>query len=333
VWRELRYLRHNPPAYANPRGGGARKTTFQAALEQCEQFIKAAEGSAYTTRPVQLYYALSQGSRAVISASPRIANSDWPVYGHGLSVETNAPSLPDVIVSADIPGGLFQAMATVLDFQALVPGEKVRLGDIWPLVPESMTSPLDRKETLSAILLDPGIWPQHGGPFWGAALHWIRPSVRDLYEEDLAGLAQHLRQYPALAGISTTAALRPAWRGEDPIAQSLDFHLDLAGDDLPELLKPQSRLAAKYGSPTGDLYRVLTPPIGKMTGPLHPVLAWWAVLQALSSLARYEPAAWEKMIDVDSSAYATAVEHLLDDAIERIPEMLLNILTHIEDPG
>jgi hypothetical protein len=57
------------------------------------------------------------------------------------------------------------------------------------------------------------------------------------------------------------------------------------------------------------------------------------VLLALSSLARYEPANWTMMIDINASPHATAVEHLLDDAVVRIPEMLLNILLNIDDPG
>ena len=49
---------------------------------------------------------------------------------------------------------------------------------------------------------------------------------------------------------------------------------------------------------------VITPAIGSMSAGLHPFLALWAVLLGLSSLARYEPAAWSKMIDIDASAEA-----------------------------
>jgi hypothetical protein len=61
--RSLRALRHDPPGYAKQ---GARRATFQSALEQCEQFLGAASDTGYATRPVQLFYALSQagpGSR------------------------------------------------------------------------------------------------------------------------------------------------------------------------------------------------------------------------------------------------------------------------------
>lgn len=38
----------------------------------------------------------------------------------------------------------------------------------------------------------------------------------------------------------------------------------------------------------------ITPAIGSMSTGLHPFLALWAVLLALSSLARYEPAIWSQ---------------------------------------
>ena len=46
---------------------------------------------------------------------------------------------------------------------------------------------------------------------------------------------------------------------------------------------------------------VVTPTIGSMSTGLHPFLALWSVLLGLSSLARYEPAAWSKRIDIDKS--------------------------------
>jgi len=63
---------------------------------------------------------------------------------------------------------------------------------------------------------------------------------------------------------------------------------------------------------------LVTPAIGSMAVGLHPFLALWAVLLALSSLARYEPATWSKMIDIDRSAEANPIEHLLEEAAESV---------------
>jgi hypothetical protein len=71
---------------------------------------------------------------------------------------------------------------------------------------------------------------------------------------------------------------------------------------------------------------VVTPEIGSMATGLHPFLALWAVLLALSSLARYEPATWSKMIDIDLSAEANAIEHLLEEATASIPAAVLHLL-------
>ncbi|MGS2647941.1 YaaC family protein [Streptosporangium sp. G12] len=87
AFRNLRALRHDPPGYAKQ---GARRTTFQSALEQCEQFLGAAGIAGYATRPVQLFYALSQAGRAIVVASPNVGNQGWRVSGHGLTANTNA---------------------------------------------------------------------------------------------------------------------------------------------------------------------------------------------------------------------------------------------------
>lgn len=328
TWRDLRSLRHDPPGFANGNGRGPRRATFQAALEQCEQFIRAAGGADYATRPLQLFYAMSQGTRAVVAASPRVGQN-WRVHGHGLSALTDEPALPEVKVFAN-GDGLFQALAAVLDFPPLVREERVRLGDLWPLVPESIEAPLDKDETLSAIMFWPGEWPQHQ-TLYGAQLAWIRSAVPRLYGQDKQAVARHFARYPALQGLSWSVAQNVAWNVHD-FAAELDVHLELIDGKRPDIITPGSRLGARYCGQVGKEV-FITPAIGSMTGPLHPTLAWWAVLLALSSLARYEPANWAKMIDVNRSSHATAVEHLLDDAIVRIPQMLLTILTHIEDPG
>lgn len=64
-----------------------------------------------------------------------------------------------------------------------------------------------------------------------------------------------------------------------------------------------------------------------MTSGLHPMLALWAVFLGLSSLARYEPAAWSRIIDIDRSAEANAIEHLMDEGIETVPAVVFHLLT------
>jgi len=60
---------------------------------------------------------------------------------------------------------------------------------------------------------------------------------------------------------------------------------------------------------------------------LHPLIAWWAVLYTLSMLARYEPQRWAAMIRVDASPWAVPLEHLLNVALDALPEVIFAALS------
>ena len=79
----------------------------------------------------------------------------------------------------------------------------------------------------------------------------------------------------------------------------------------------------------GDDDRYVFPSIGGDTQALHPLLAWWAVLFALSLLARYQPDTWTRYLDVDSSAYAEPLETLLDRALIVCPQLLLHAIRSV----
>ncbi|MEV6600076.1 YaaC family protein [Actinoplanes sp. NPDC051346] len=322
--RELRSLRFDPPGHAKK---GARRTTFQAALEQCEQFLAAAGDAGYATRPVQLFYALSQACRAVVAASPRIGNQQWNVHGHGLRARTSSTSVADTTVAAS-ESGLFQSVATALQVEALAPDDVVSLRELWPLLPEMAGVALPGNFSTPALLFMPSNWP-NPGPFSQAELHWIPTQVRERYGHDRTRVGDFLKQYPALHNCEITrhgiTAERVKWI-EHPLGLSLD--VEWRSNDSPvRVFESQSTRnlgLVPYCGPD-DWY--VTPPLGQMRQGLHPFLALWATLLALSSLARYEPAPWSRMIDIDRSAEANALEHLLDKAAESISRSVLNVLT------
>jgi hypothetical protein len=68
--------------------------------------------------------------------------------------------------------------------------------------------------------------------------------------------------------------------------------------------------------------------IGGDQQALHPLLAWWAILFALSMLARYQPDTWTDYLDVDKSP-AVPVETLLDRALLTCPELLLHAIRSV----
>jgi hypothetical protein len=71
--------------------------------------------------------------------------------------------------------------------------------------------------------------------------------------------------------------------------------------------------------PAPHLIGYALPELGGGEAP-YPLMLWWALLYGLSSLARYEPAAWTQAVDRDRSALAVPLERVLDRAAERVPE-------------
>lgn len=317
--RGLRALRHAPPGHAKQ---GARRALFQSSLEQCEQFLTAASETGYATRPVQLFYALSQAGRAVVAASPRVGNQAWRVGGHGLTADTSAVVAADITVTAG-EVGLFPAVASAMGAEALAPGEPAALRELWPLL---RTSRSRGGAMLPALLFFQDGWPESAA-FARARVEWIPRQVHALYGQDRARVEGHLASYPALRA-STLRRSQPTgeldWRsGERGMGLSVEWRCGtpLALADAKTL---EDLAVARYRSADDTL---VTPAIGSMTTGLHPFLALWAVLLALSSLARYEPATWSKMIDIDQSPEANPIEHLLEEAIDSLPVAVLYLLT------
>ena len=58
----------------------------------------------------------------------------------------------------------------------------------------------------------------------------------------------------------------------------------------------------------------------------HPLNVVWACLWAFSMLARYEPVRWSGLVDVDRSGDATALEEILEHALDLVPTLLLDVL-------
>lgn len=92
--------------------------------------------------------------------------------------------------------------------------------------------------------------------------------------------------------------------------------------DVVEVDERQPRL------PHPHLVGYALPEIAGAPSP-SPLMLWWALLIGLSSLARYESAAWTAAIDLDASDLAVGLERVLDIAAERVPQ---RILTSLHDP-
>ncbi|WP_166663274.1 YaaC family protein [Streptomyces sp. KS 21] len=61
----------------------------------------------------------------------------------------------------------------------------------------------------------------------------------------------------------------------------------------------------------------------------HLLMAWWAVLHTLSMLARYQPAAWAKLIAVDTSLHVVPIERFLQHAIDHLPALVEDTIMEV----
>ncbi|MEV8047654.1 hypothetical protein AB0P02_28005 [Streptomyces griseoluteus] len=90
-----------------------------------------------------------------------------------------------------------------------------------------------------------------------------------------------------------------------------------------------AEIAPWKGRSLTDSARVIHARFGGDDRQLHPLLAWWSVLFALSMLARYQPGQWTAQIDVNRSRDAVAIEYLLDSALAAVPELVLAAIDEV----
>ncbi|MHC5260513.1 YaaC family protein [Streptomyces sp. UC4497] len=326
VWRELRGLRTGVtgPAQFTP----GRRAVFVAALEQAQQFTEAAESAGPATRPVQIFYALSQFGRAIAAASGFLDETGWRLKGHGIGTRNLDASLGLASVEV-VPHarGSFPDVARAMGVEPLEAQNPLKLSDLWPLVPEAHTVPLPGASGLSAMHFAPGGLVQRGEKTWcRLSLYPVPHDVRERSESDRKVVDSFLARYPALAG----------WSHTPDVPETILWHNRGNGSEeelevfLPSTLTPSADANAGRSEALSraTLYRSSSdayafPALGSMSTPIHPLLAWWAVLFGLSILARYEPASWAGIIDINTSHAANAVEHLLDQAIVVIPHIAL----------
>ena len=280
--RSLRALRFDPPGYAKK---GARRSTFQSALEQCEQFLTAAREAGYATRPVQLFYALSQAGRAVVTASPRIGNQEWQVHGHGLTASTSGALVSDVTVTT-AKTGLFPAVAAALGVATPISGESIAVREFWPLLPEALFAPLSSQAILSVLSFSQDGWPD-AMVFSHAELGWIPARVKELYGDDSARVGEYLDHYPSLKGSSLRDS-QPSGRVQW-VGQGVGLRLKIRWTDDIGIGDSQSVKMAARKTVT-DLgvftYRaaddlLVTPSIGSMT--FRPASSFGTVGRAASA--------------------------------------------------
>lgn len=152
VWRHLRALRHQPPGRATR---GERRRVFGAALEQAEQLFTTAASAGYASRPVPLFYGLSQAGRAIAAVSTLATGAEWRLRGHGIDVANldQRPKLPMLTVG-DKGTGSFTQLAPLLKSGTLP--QQTPLGSLWRVIPELLVVPLADSSVSPPVLLVEG---------------------------------------------------------------------------------------------------------------------------------------------------------------------------------
>jgi hypothetical protein len=312
VENQIRMTYAVPPALAAQ--DEQRRRTYTASILMFEQLLAAARSVDYLTRPLPLFYALSQAGRAVVAAY----GAPQHPRGHGLAANSIREPITHMTVKPR-GTGLFQAVAAHLASPDGLRGP-VELGALWSALPDLADSSHGDSSWTPALF----VWPEDENPtaMQKVAQYQGTVVVPDAVRGDLGqNLGERLRSYPHARFIepmklqgSAGLTLRVTPRGP---GVPCNF-VQRGGDgQATKWYSPRSVPEHRY---TNEHW--LIPRVGESEDFLPPLLLWWVLLFGLSLLARYEPATWRASLDVEQPL-AVPLEDLLDEALVAVPHWVL----------
>ncbi|MBB4910768.1 YaaC family protein [Actinophytocola algeriensis] len=333
VWEQLRATRWNPPSGA---ATNERRATYVFALEQAEQMFRAAATVGPATRPLLVFYGLSQAGRAIAAAASDTGNGDaWKLNGHGVSSVGLDRRLPDVEVRTGKQGdhGSFVRLSELLG-SPLWGKTPMRLNKLWDLLPENEQWPLLETGNVRRTPL----WIEHRNlhperhPLASVPVVRFPPWVVDAKNGRVA-LSDYLEAFPEaqhyhdFLRVDPEPDADPAFRRHQDGWGELDMHWRLPEGRSGTTAERLASLEAITRPYKGRLY--FFPVVTSDKRSLHPLMAWWAVLHTLSMLARYQPAEWSSHINIDASENAVAIERLLKDAMRVLPQLVVETIDEV----
>ena len=280
------------------------------------------------TRPINIFYGLSQGSRAIAAAYA--PEKEWRLYGHGIQHEGSLDRAIERVAvrnSAEERGS-FTALARLLRSPSLP--ARTEVGALLAALPLEVPS-------ASWTGRPPALIVQHANQAGGAVLTMTRyvraetgpwPLSAPLLSETNLDRRRDIvvkyieTHYPSLTG-ATPFPEGAAWHRTDERGSYFCLDFDAGSSTGSDSLRAQllhSRLHK-----LGTLHYAI-PALAGNERAAHPLIGFWSVLWVFSMLARYEPVRWSKLLDVDHSADATALEEILKDALDVVPWLLLDAL-------
>jgi hypothetical protein len=322
AWRTatfaVRASRARPPGRA---GEGPRRRTYGAALQQFDELLAAARTAGHASRPVALFYALSQAGRAIAAAH---GAERWRLHGHGLQAPAlDRPDLLDVRVSRprqgkgsdderiDSFGGVAQAT------QSPLPTAPMALGELWASL-AGLTPPSELGRWPRALLVVPD------EPGAQKLFAWERLSATVVGFDELtpAAVRRQLTHYPAAADVHLDQPQRlPLLTAQTSAGPGVRLYWAAGTPDVAGQRRTLDRVAP-VDAVTGQ--RWMRPSVGG--GAVSELMTWWALLFGLSMLARYEPDGWTAALDYDSSPLAAPLAALVVAGLDVVPELVIAAL-------
>jgi YaaC-like protein len=311
----IRATRADPPGLAID---DERRAVYGTALTQFEELMGAARMASAQTRPLTLFYALSQAGRAIAAAH---LEDEWRLKGHGLvTANLDAADFGAVSVRPK-PGKDLDSFAGVAAADGSEPLQRsVEAIELWatlPFVCDLIPTIRARHRTpLNVTLLD--------NPFsklndW----RWVRTAVAPL-SGSLEGVAAELGQFRQARG----AEIRHVQGLRGIIAfTNYGEGLEVCWPNPSEDIFGQQcalEKVAPVDAVTGEHW--LRPELSDGSSPSE-LVTWWALLHALSMLARYQPAEWFRTLDYDNSIWAAPLTELLRIGTEAVPRLVLSGLS------
>lgn len=328
AWERLRASRSAPPGRADT---GKRRRTYRAAIEQAGQMFRAAAAVDPATRPLQAFYGLSQAGRAIAAAAVDLKGDDWQLDGHGIRASGFDKSFPDIELRTDRNDSRssFTRLSSILE-SPVWGKDPVRLEGVWDLLPTNLDHPLTDRVRGTPLYVDVMSVGDHDHLLLSVPVCDIPDRIVEQGER--RALVDFVASYPALARhhsyVRTIADPNgpPAFHRYRHGGGELEFHWSMPHGHATAAER-RAYLVSLTRPYAGSRY--FLPVIAPMTEELHPLMAWWALLYALSMLARYEPAEWAGYINVDESQHAVPIEQLLDQAIAQLPVLIADAIEEV----
>jgi hypothetical protein len=311
----IRASRADPPGLAHEP---ERRLVYGSALVQFEELLAAAIAASPQTRPLSLFYALSQAGRAIAAAR---LDGEWRLRGHGLVSENldagdlcavQIRSTPSKRGRPGAFGGVCRATGS-----DLLHGTTT-VGELWASLPglEKLMPELEHPKPLYVAAEEIGVSPLDDVTKVRATVAPLQAKSTTDAEKALASYRhgreaqivemQHLAPIHKFTGYGDGVAV---WWPSG--ASDIHGHWIAIGRLAPFDLHTEQHWLR---------------PLVADDAALSDLMTWWALLHALSMVARYEPAAWFEALAYDSSPIAAPIAELLRVGVDLIPQMVLEAL-------